>query len=320
MNYDESNSKTLQKTLQNLEKVIKTGDFYIEKLEENLIGQNLSEIPLEILQKNLITINLTLTLRKIPGKELNTNTSNLVNSTIIEEPKNSSQNLTKNNNIINFLNDYMASKVNFVINEKKNDIHFDNLKEELLNELILDERLKEDINSHMLKLMESNLNNMEIFNDKIKKSVINNNNPNEFNDVINNYFQSKINFIFLNTKNSLIKEVQKQNPKVSQILLDNYINTKINQKNDIIKSQILTHFQKNDNNLQNIKNSIIDNFDDEQKINELVNDYLNDTLFKLDYDVDGDVVEGGELGEKEKEMVDEFLEGLVKRNFMKDCN
>lgn len=317
MNYPEENTKKLQKTLQNIEKTLKSGDFYIETLEENLINKKLSEISPEDLERNLITLNITLTLKKLPGKELETNTSNLVNSTIIGG---GNEGINPKNDIIGVLNDFMASKVNFVINDilKKSEMnkkHFENLKEELLNELILDDRLKEDINGHMLKLMESNLNNMSMFNEKMKKSVLNAD-PDEFNHVINNYFQSKIDFIFLNTKNSLIKEVHKKNPDVSQILLDNYINTKIKQKNEIIKSQIISHIQKNDNNdLNNIKKSVINNLDDEEKINQVVNDYLKSTLGKLkeeDYEVKDDK---DELPEDLKIMIDGFLDELIKKNF-----
>lgn len=59
------------------------GNFQVTKIQEQVMGKNLSETNMEeVLGRNLIQVNLNVEMKKLPGKEVDTKQPSIVSSEI----------------------------------------------------------------------------------------------------------------------------------------------------------------------------------------------------------------------------------------------
>lgn len=304
MNKDlqESSNLKLQDSLRRILELADNGNFYIEYIAENAAGTPLDKLNAEDLCScNKISLNLTIQLVKLPGMEnKKSGVSNLVNSTIVdpgnyynEAVSNAIQELKDKGDILDAVNKMIGSKVGDVIDgmilNDKNDHDLQikkKVKEEILKEMSKS-AVKEDINKYLQIIIEQNLTDPEFISklqasvnyDMFKKSIISKDKI-DFSQCINSYLGNRIDMILQQKRDDLIDDIKNTHPEVAQSQrFHDFINSKLFEQNEKIKSNMLIKINENtEADISKLKQEMIDNFGNDDKLNEVLNQFMFDNV------------------------------------------
>lgn len=339
---EESNMK-LQIAFKKVLELIDNGEFYVTKIEENVGGISLSQLTADDLAtRNKVTFNFNIDLTKMPGKENpDSNTGNLVNSTVVKEGKKNYYDSAVNHIITDLieseslnvvLNNFIKSKINTVIDDmtqKKGDVdskYINQLKEELLKEMVIS-KADPNVSQHLALMIEKNMADPILLSklqasinyDQFKKSVINNNQL-EFSHCINSYLGGRIDIIMQQKKELLISEIKKNNLNIKSEKIDEYIKSKIIEQNEKLKSTLNVKINgANTDDVDKLKKDMNENIDDDEQLNNLLNNFLieqvKEALVKNEDELKKEEAKGGNKEEIEvnKEVM-KYMEKLIETN------
>lgn len=342
---EESNIK-LQLSFKKILELIDNGNFYIDLINEHAAGNELSNHKKEDLySRNKISLNLTIELTKLPGMENHESTlGNLVNSTVIETNdyykeavSNAMQDLKDTSAIYDVLNNFIASKVNTLMDDiiekrklQTNASDINNIKTDLVKELSAS-AVKDDMNKHLQLLIEKNLADPNFISklqasvnyEQFKKSIIKEDNL-DFSQCISTYVSNKLDQIVQQKQDELIEEIKKEHPEtIKSEKFTDYVKSKFVKNNEKIKSTILLNInQPNEQDMSKLKDEMGKNINNDDKLNDILNNFMFDKVNKAVEQIKNNTEEqdeyksddDNELTTAIKDEIDGYIAKLIANN------